>query len=420
MQNAKSFAYSIALAVACATIGHHPATAATQPSNQTGSASDKNDLFIKCSTVINGARYIPKERFEALADNLADSDFAEFDPKCLGKKRNPAGVAQAAKKKTRAAQRFAHDMQDVDEQRSAIPGTNRVGVPADVLRKDFGKEKTSAPPFLFRDAYSAYSLLNPPPPKEKATGTQISYTQDYYNHNTVLSGVGAVIGWNVLSDAANPFASLGVTRTLLAPGFEFDEVRNQADRTKNMDYLGFRVISEIEKETDGGLFPLQYFRASPYWKTDSHGASRIAGAYVEWEPYRLEWAIGVARRLGDTPIQFRWSPVFHVEAERVIDAGALANVHSGDHYFRGGPILEGDIFFADGPLQPFVLTAQYRYLWNASNSGTGYDIRYLQTSLAYNLTPDGNAALSVTYRDGNAPSNNTRVRDLKTGLTIKF
>lgn len=177
----------------------------------------------------------------------------------------------------------------------------------------------------------------------------------------------------------------------------------------------------MEREAgEQSLAPLQFFRVSGYWKTDSRGDSRIVGGSAEWEPINLNAAIGVARRLLDTPVQFRWSPILHVEAEKVLNAGTLTSVTTGDVYARVGPILSADIFFAQGPLENLVFNFQYRYLWNLADSGSAKDIHYFQASAAYNLDSTGNIALSATYRDGVTPGNSTQVKDFKTGLTVKY
>jgi hypothetical protein len=392
------------------------AVAATNP-GASGKASD--DVFAKCSVVVQGVKVITPEKFQALADNLADAQFAKFDKSCKGKKGNPEAVALSLKAQKQAAERFVNDLKTVASTREHSSGAVP-GIPPDVARKDFGQEKAPTLPVLFRDAYSTYSLLSAPPPRERATGTQISYTRDILNSNDIISGKGAMIGWDVLSvsaDSDNPLSNFGVTRMLLAPGVEFDQSRNHANPKMNTDYLAFKFIGEIEKESPGGLFPLQYFRYSGYWKTDSNSATKIAGAYVEWEPYNLDWAIGVAKLLFGGPIQFRWSPMLHFETEKVIDAGPLTNIKTGDFYSRGGPILATDVFFADGPLRNLVLGAQYRYFWSTTGNN---DVKYVQANAAYNLDDAGIVALSTTYRDGILPGNATRARDIKTGLTIKY
>jgi hypothetical protein len=386
-------------------------------------AAAPNDIFTKCSVQIGGVSVIPRGKFQALADNLADSEFAEHDPQCKGKKANPEGVALSQKKRERAAARVAQDLRDASAGRANMPGASPGSIPADVARTEFGMDKPAPLPFLFRDAYSIYSLLSPPPPRERATGTQISYTRDKLAHNDIVSAKGAIIGWDVISiksDSDNPLAGAGFTRMLLAPGIEFDQTRNRANSKKDNDYLAFKFIGELEKETAGSLFPLQYFRFSGYWKTDSRGSSQIGGAYAEWEPYNLDLAIGVAPRLFGGPVQFRWSPILHAEIEKVFDSGSLVGVHTGDAYARIGPIVGADMFFAEGPLRRLVLGAQYRYLWTALENGNVKDVRYFQTTASYNLDEAGYTALSVTYRDGVTPGNATRVKEIKSGLTIKY
>jgi hypothetical protein len=378
-----------------------------------------DDVFAKCSVKDkSGKSVIPKERWQALADNLTDGDFAKFDKECKGKANNREAVALASRARNNARDRVVQDLR-TDAQVGADPGV----LSTDFARRTYGPAPKLKIPFLFRDAYSTYSLLSPPAPRDRATGTQISYTRDYQNSNDIISGKGAVIGWNVMAistDSDDPPKNFGVTRTLLAPGVEFDQGRNNKNPKLNTDYLAFKAIGEIEREVPGSLFPLQYLRYSGYLKTDSQGASKIAGGYAEWEPYSLDLAIGVAPRLFNSPLQFRWAPILHFEAEKVIDAGLLTNVTRGDVYARGGPIARADIFFSEGILRNLVLSAQYRYFWNTTSLGHSKDVRYFQADAAYNLDDEGIFALSATYRDGISPGNGARVQDIKTGLTVKY
>jgi hypothetical protein len=383
-------------------------------------SKDKDDVFAKCGVRTPQGFVIPIEKISALADNLTDPEFAKYDERCLGKRNNPDAVVEANRTKERQSRRKAQDIRDEAVAQSKVPGRVEP-IPVETARSAFGPAAELQLPVLFRDAYSAYSLLSAPPPKERATGTQVSYTHDYLNQNDIVSAKGAIIAWKVFDvPPNNPLSGWGVTRTLFAPGVEFDQTRNHVDPKKNTDYLAFKLTTEIEKEAPGTIAPLQFFRLAGYWKTDSKGESSIFGGAAEWQPYNLDYAIGVAPRLFGTPLQFRWTPILHAEVEKVLDAGPLTSVRTGDVYARLGPVLSADIFFAEGILQQLVLNFQYRYLWNFAHLNAGKDVHYLQVSAAYNVDPGGNIALSATYRDGITPGNGTPVRDIKTGLTVKY
>ena len=394
------------------------ASAATSPDD-----SAKKDIFEKCSVKLDGKLVLTEDKFAALVDNLQDSAFAKYDPDCKGKGKNPQGVEMSLTEKKIAKEAAIHDLKDVANTQSRPPGAKGKVILTDVARARFGPAKKLTLPFLVRDAYSTYSLLNPPAPAERASGAQFAYTHDILNSNDIISAHGAIIGWDVLSykTPADQAASLGFSRIVLAPGFEFDQTRNHADPKKNTDYLGFKFLIEAEKEVPQSPFPLQYFRYSGYLKTDSQGESKIPGMYAEWEPYNLDYAIGVARLIGGGPVQFRWAPILHAEAEKVVDAGSVAGLHTGASYLRAGPIVQANIWFAtDGPLQNLVLGAKYYNLWSLAGGTSGHDVHYFEANAAYNLDSSGIAALSIAYREGDLPGNTTRVRDLKTGLTVKY
>jgi hypothetical protein len=228
-----------------------------------------------------------------------------------------------------------------------------------------------------------------------------------------------VIGWRVFQPASNDvLSSMGVTRALFAPGVEFDQQRNHSDHTKDIDYLGFRFIGELQKENAD---PYQILRYSGYIKTDSRGDSKIWGGYAEWEPRIPSLGIGGGHTFYEnSSAMYSFLPILHAEAERVADAGILTNVKAGDEYLRAGPILQANLWFVDGPLSNLNFSGQFRQLWNVAASGQQKTIQYLQGDAGYNFDKAGNTALGITYRQGNLPSTGKQTRDFKTALTIKY
>ncbi|MBI2714931.1 MAG: hypothetical protein HYX37_10835 [Rhizobiales bacterium] len=379
----------------------------------TSAYSAPDDVIAKCSETKNGRTYIPKERFAALAKNLARPLLAKFDDECKG---------YLTKEQQRRADKGAQDdekgyLQDLKDMASA----GGKEIPAEQARTRLKLEEDNFDlPFLIRDAYHIQSLAALPKARDDAEGASISYTRDNKGSNDIIAATGAIIGWNVLSVDSKKtamFVPPGFTRSLIAPGVEFDQQRNRADPTKNVDYLGFRFIGELERE--GPIFDLNYLRYSGYLKTDSRSDSKIWGGYLEWQPYRVDWGIGGGQNLfGPTMLSF--TPLLHAEYERVTNAGNVSGLTTGDEYFRAGAILGANMWFRYGLLRNLTLAAQYRYLPNLTNAGHNKDAEYFQATVGYNLTSSGNAAISVKYRDGQTPGNGTTVRDIKTELAVKF
>jgi hypothetical protein len=371
-----------------------------------------DDVIQKCSVTKNGRTYIPEEKFAALAKNLAQPMLAKFDDECKGY-LNKTQQARATKGARDDEKGYLQDLKDIRG--------NRKDIPADEARAKLKLEEDEFDlPFLVRDAYHIHSLAALPKARDDAEGASISYTRDMKGSNDLVSATGAIIGWNVLSIDSQKTASYvptGFSRSLIAPGVEFDQQRNRADSTKNVDYIGFRFIGELERE--GPIFDLNYLRYSGYLKTDSRGDSKIWGGYLEWQPYRVDWGIGGGRNIFG-PAMLSFTPLLHAEFEKVANAGDVPEVVDGDYYFRGGAILGANMWFRYGLLRNFVMAAQYRYLPNLSRSGDDHDRAYFQATAAYNLTQSGNAAISVKYRDGQTPGNGTTVRDIKTAFDVKF
>jgi hypothetical protein len=368
----------------------------------------------KCDRNKNGV--IDEWEIENLAKNLADPMLAQYDKNCDGKldtsefnaRNDDISTVLVAKR----------------EEVRALYEAQRKPMPVGQLQRDLrlAKPSTFEPPFLLRDAYSPYSIVAGPPARDRAEGMQFSYTRDIRSSNDIVSASGAIIGQKPLAleaGADNPWTSLGVSRVLVAPAFEFDRKTNDKDPKKTADYLAARLFSEFEVEVPHALFRTHYFRYAAHLKSDWRGDSKIVGGYAEWQPTSLPLAIGAARPiLPHVPhVQVRWQPMLRAEAEKVLNAGLLPNVITGDEYYRVGPIVQANMWFPDTLLDRLSVEFQYRYLWSLTSSDK--NVEYFQGSVAYNLDEAGNYAIGLIYRDGLLPGNYTPVRDWKAALTIK-
>ena len=380
-------------------------------------AAADDDVFVKCSEKDprTGKLIIPERNFKALGLMMVDAKLAKYSKDCKTF-LTAAEQAEAQKPTDRKAGNRVRDLRQMEK----IPDGNRTvpGVAADMARTKFGLDEDNFDPgFYVRDAYAVASLSSPLKARDRADGAQFSYRRDYLTNNDIFAATGAVIYWKDIDLEKDGVAPLGINRMLFAPGFEFDQQRNRLDPKKDVDYLGFRFIGELRKER---AIPAEIFRYSAYYKTDTHGSSQIWGGFAEWEPIFLSWGIGGGHSVFGGPVMYSLQPTLHAEYEKVVRAGDLTNVASGDQYLRVGPILQANIWFLTGLLENLKFSAQYRYLWGVASTGNDKDRKYFQADAAYNIDKSGNIALGVTYRNGETPGNGTRVQDIKTGLTVKY
>lgn len=294
------------------------------------------------------------------------------------------------------------------------------GVPvADVQRKFVPSEpKTINLPFLVRNAYTPFSITNPPTPAKSASGASVSYTHDNKTDNDVLTLKGAVIYPRQIElnvDYPGDRPGIRPTAVSFAPGIEFDRKWNRQNPKNQPNYLGFRSIGELELQ--GGIFESQYFRLSPFYKTDFDFESKIYGGEAEWQPIHSALALGAVRKIPGVPLQFSWQPVVRFEYERVEDAGQVRNLVSGSESTRGGAYLDANLWIIDGPFNRFSFHTQYWHLWGLNAESANR--RYFLSEMLYRLDEAGYIALNATYRRGNPPGNGSFVDEFVAGLTIK-
>jgi copper chaperone CopZ len=386
------------------------------------SAVKVNDIVKRCFP--DGKVDLGSARAAAFANILADATgvLAKYDLNCTG------DFAAVAKQLNNVSGVTSQDI--LFKERLNNPNQNIIT--ATQLEADLGRFKLPANSpdptdpnkkfgFYVRDTYSPYSITNPPTPSERAEGAQISWTRDILNHNSLFSATGALIGY--YNTGWDTYFGQKVADVTFAGGIELDRVINHKAPKQNADYLGVRAIEEIERVSAYGT---EFFRVSPYLKTDVNGKSQIYGSYFE---YQFANNDTVAKRIPSysSPVIFGWTPILHAEIEKVATVGGLTNVNHGDVYTRVGPILQANIWFSDlsnslfsKNINSIVLEAQYRYLPNLSDGGSKHEIKYFQFTAAYNLDESGNTALSIKYRNGDIPGNGTGVRDVKAGISAKY
>ncbi len=132
-----------------------------------------HDIVKSCD--FNGNGIIDENEVDAIARKTTDPILREFDLNCDG----------VLSRSERAVREDAIRRQRIEVARALrfkIQSQGR-GVPVEEAKDhlNLSKPTTFALPFLVRDAYTPYSMLNPPKPRDRAEGAQVSYTRDFAN-----------------------------------------------------------------------------------------------------------------------------------------------------------------------------------------------------------------------------------------------
>ena len=379
------------------------------------------ELTARCSVQDpkTGEFYVPEGNERALARLLVDPVLADNTKGCSDKMTDAERADYEASLKVEADRVFK-SIQHF--KRSNKSKTTTPNISTQTVERELYIKRDKKSPIIVRDAYGIGSLDALLAAKKTANGASLTYTRDYKSDNELTASTGSVYWLNDIFPKPEDAAKIApFDQIRWAIGAEFDQQRNRSEPKKNIDYLSPRVVAEFD--LPGGYF-YHTFRLGGYYNTDSRGFSKIWGGFAEWQPLSVGTGLSSGGPLyKNAPIAFQIDPILHLEAESVVDAGELTKVADGDRYLRAGPLLQAQFWFTDGPdfLQSLTFGAQYRHLWGTSSgSGIQRDLQYWQANVSYNLDKDGHAAIKTTYRQGDLPGTGQDVRDLKTGLSIKY
>lgn len=357
---------------------------------------------------------IERGELKVIARHQADPMLRKYDTNCNGR-LDPSELEQyykdlddkAAIYERHLAKKFPKTATPLEQVKGAVAPEEEARV---------------GPPFLIRDAYSQYSITNPPTPRNMASGAHFSYTRDLRTQNEILSATGAILGYfyqPYQPDDKSGLYAAGVRSIVAVPGVEFDRKINRNDPSDSVNYLGFRFIGEVETESNGP-FTSNYFRTSAYLKSDFGFRSKIAGFDADWEPRNVAIGVGAGHKIPGIPVLFRWQPTVHAEYEKVVEAGNVPKVMTGDEFFRAGPTLQVNFWIISGFLEGLSLEAQYRYLWTVFGPASETHRQYLQVVAGYPIDKAGNIAVEAKYRNGRTPGNGSEVHDYTLGLSVRF
>ncbi len=220
--------------------------------------------------------------------------------------------------------------------------TPKPGTPTETVRTALDiANKDKAPPIVVRDTYGFTSLGALINAKDEPNGASFTYTRDFQKDNILTAFTGSAYGLFDVFPTPDDAAKIApFSHVIVAPGVEFDQQRNRSNPSKNIDYLGFRMLSEFH--LPGGPF-LHLFRFGGGLKTDSRGEGKVWSAIAEWQPVSNRYGISSGRALfANGPLFYRFDPVLHLEHEEVVSAGTWDDIANGDRYTRMGPALKGE------------------------------------------------------------------------------
>jgi hypothetical protein len=269
-------------------------------------------------------------------------------------------------------------------------------------------DECKAPQELFVRKDRLDSFLYGITPVAKAQGASVSFTDDESGHlkTATVNGMVAVLpqGWRqpcIKRPAGYGIDDAYLSAYAIAPWVSLQGTINDPVKATEKNALigGFDAQWTV---FGGGLFNLQAFKVSPYLQTDFRGIAQVGGVAATWEPWQY------AIRLGGSPTllspSFDWYWRFQAEAdERRVDKVGYTSLKLGQYSWVGGTAQFYGFFFPTNTIVPPFLQNRlntviswYAY-WDAESSKR---ISKYTASLAYNITENGDASVSLEYDHG--------------------
>jgi hypothetical protein len=274
---------------------------------------------------------------------------------------------------------------------------------------------------LLRDAYSPVAFITGDEDLSQK-GATFSVTSDQLNRQTTFVGKGALM-WAIYGNLDNTPPRLPISHFAFVPGVEWDrKVVNGKDSGSTAARAG------LELETEGPLFPTNYWRATAVYTTDAKTKANVYGVESAWQPLSVNWWLNVNKRVLGSPVFFGFYPSLNADYFRSEDVGDFANLVANRDYFWVGPKLSAAITFDEKfLLKPLKLYANYQYLYDTMHPKQS-TVDYLETGVLIDVaslpeTAFSNAGaikIDVHYTNGVTPRTLERVREWYAGLNLKL
>jgi hypothetical protein len=383
----------------------------------------------------DGDHALNKEERAVYRAHLDDPILAKYDKNTNGRlepdelqalradidKRYGSGKAPPAKPVTNPEKLFAIGKEASDARRGGIPLEDLAQTPKPVPDEC----KTPQEIFVRRDRMD--SFLYGITPRSKAQGASITFTGDEAEHlrTAKINGMVAVLpnGWRqpclqrppeyTIDDAY--LSAFAVAPWVSAQG-------NINDPVKKSEKSALAGGFDAQWTIFGGIFNLQAFKVSPYYQTDFRGVASAGGATATWEPWQYAIRLGGSPTLLSPSFDWYWRLQAEADARRVDKIG-FTDLQVGRYAWVGGTVQVYGFFFPTSLVVPefmqnrlnAVLT--YQGYWDAYSSQS---ISRYAAELAYNITADGDASISIGYERGTNKDTMTWLNQYVIRLNYKY
>jgi hypothetical protein len=263
--------------------------------------------------------------------------------------------------------------------------------------------------------------------RSKAQGASITFTGDEADHTRAaqINGMVAVLpkGWRQPCLERPPGYTIDdayLSAFAVAPWVSAQGTIN--DPLKKSEKSALTGGVDAQWTIFGGLFNLQAFKLSPYYQTDFRGVAQADGAMATWEPWQYAVRLGGSPTLLSPNFDWYWRVQAEADARRVDKIG-FTDLQVGHYAWVGGTVQVYGFFFPTTLVVPEFLRNRlnavltYQGYWDAYSSQS---ISRYSAELAYNITADGDASVSIGYERGTNKDTMTFLNQYVVKLNYKY
>jgi hypothetical protein len=267
--------------------------------------------------------------------------------------------------------------------------------------------------FLLRQDWKDIDLLKCPGDPKDAAGAQISYTDDLAGRNRIWAIDGtAAINYNSLMD---PTYWWQPTYTNYGAYVSVDRSYNTAasQASSNADKLAYGAFVQLGYTTHtlNSFFRFRGGMAEDHIKGTT--AASLTAEYIPvYDPLYIHYPTNSFYGYA-----LRFDPTLFVRYSEVTGSGKVLAFNNSSEALRTGAQAVLRLLPGLGETSPFRAT--WTYAW-ATEVYSGRSLSWFQTDLTYNLDPDGNFALGLTYKNGNDQDTGVFANSYRIGLTGKI
>jgi hypothetical protein len=296
-----------------------------------------------------------------------------------------------------------HDVKEVGSTGTVAPASKSVALNNADPAKTRG---TGAPaggctgfePPLLRKSWTDIDLGACPQLVNNATGAVFSYSDDEIKHNNVWTAQGTAALIYTQQPDANSFLSSGVYGTM-------DRVTNSALSLNgsNIDTDGFGGFVQYGRITDGQVYSANYFRLRAGVIEDNIKNTTNADIIAEWIPvfYDPDTRLSIHHpiTIPGTEALIRFDPEIMAQYVEATGKNQLTAFNSRSQALLIGPELTVRLYPGTSAFWHQFTAPTVSYWW-AYDTYSAHAISWLDTSVGYNLTQNGNVALTLSYERG--------------------